>query len=108
MDCKLCPAEKPTVYIGETSRNLFTRAGEHLKGYAQSKSGNFIEEHQRAVHGGAVPDFSAKVTHSFGDCMTRLVSEAVSIRRSEIEVLNSKSEWHQPALFTIRNEIVRG
>ena len=72
------------------------------------KKGNFITEHQRDVHGGAQANFSAKVTHSFRDCLTRLVSEAVSIRRSDTDILNSKSEWHQPALFSIRNEIVRG
>ena len=108
MDCKLCPENNPTVYIGETSRNLFTRAGEHLQGYRAKRLGNFITEHQRCAHNGATADFSAKVTNTFRDCMTRLVSEAVSIRRSEVEVLNSKSEWHQPALFSVRNEIVRG
>ena len=53
-------------------------------------------------------DFTARVTNSLRDCLTRQVSEAVTIRRSEKEVLNGKSECHQPALFTVRNEIVRG
>ena len=60
------------------------------------------------VHGGAQAQFTAKVTNSFRDCLTRQVSEAVTIRRSEKDVLNGKSEWHQPALFTVRSEIVRG
>ena len=88
MDCKLCPDEKPTVYIGETSRNLFTRAGKHMQAYRQKKEVNFIVEHQRDVHGGSQAEFSAKVTNSFRDCLTRLVSEAVSIRRSDTDVLN--------------------
>ena len=108
MDCKLCPDEKPTVYIGETSRNLFTQAGKHMQGYKQRKEGNFIVDHQRDVHGGSQPEFSAKVTDSFMDCLTRLVSEAVSIHRSDTDVLNSKIEWHQPALFSVQSEIVRG
>ena len=84
--------EKPTVYIIETSQNLFTWADEPLQVYRQKKEGNFIVEHQREVHGGAQAEFCAKVTNNFRDCLTRLVSEAVSIRRSDTDVLNSKSE----------------
>ena len=57
---------------------------------------------------GAEADFKASVTHSFRDCLSRQVSEAVYIRRSEKPVLNSKSEWHQPALFRVQSEILRG
>ena len=96
MECGLCPEESPTVYIDDTSRNLFTR-----------KKDNFMFQHQKEVHDGTQAEFSAKVTNSFRDCLTRQVSEALYIRRSDTEVLNSKSEWHQPALFTVRNEIVR-
>ena len=42
------------------------------------------------------------------DCLTRQVREAVLIRRSQVQVLNSKSEWHQPALFRVQQEIERG
>ena len=104
----MCPEDKPTMYTGETSRNLFTRAAEHYSNYRGAKDDCFILKHQNEVHGGAEARFNAKVTHSFRDCLTRQVSEAVHIRRSNIEVLNSKSEWHQPALYTVRSEIVRG
>ena len=107
MECGLCPRENPTEYIGETSRNLFTRAGEHYKNYRAGKRDNFIYKHQGEVHDGAEANFNAKVTNTFSDCMTRQVSEAVHIRRCEKTVLNSKSEWHQPALFSVRSEIVR-
>ena len=69
---------------------------------------NWIFKHQQEVHGGAQADFKAKVDGSFRDCLTRQVTEAVAIRRSNKEVLNSKSEWHQPALFSVRNEVIRG
>ena len=42
------------------------------------------------------------------DCLSRQVREAVLIRRCQVPVLNSKTEWHQPALFRIQNEILRG
>ena len=51
---------------------------------------------------------SAKVTHTFKDCLTRQVIEAVHIKRSDYKVLNSKSEWHQPSLFSVQSEVIRG
>ena len=112
MECKLCPVSELTVYVGETARNLYTRAGEHLAVYRGKLNGakkeSFIYTHQQEKHRGAPPNFTAKVTKSFGDCLTRQISEAVWIRRSTREVLNSKSEWHQPALFQVQHEINRG
>ena len=109
MECKLCPESDPTTYIGETSRNLYTRAKEHVdKCEGRNKEDSFMWTHQEEKHNGAEPDFKASVTHSFRDCLSRQVSEAVYIRRSEKTVLNSKSEWHQPALFRVQSEILRG
>ena len=31
LECQLCPVEDTCVYIGETSRNLYTRSREHLQ-----------------------------------------------------------------------------
>ena len=52
--------------------------------------------------------FRAKVTARTRDCLTRRVREAVLIRRSQSPILNSKSEWHQPGLFTVQQEVERG
>ena len=112
MECQECPESNPTVYVGETSRNLFTRAGEHYDNYeSRLRGGNkesFIHQHQQEKHEGAKPNYKAKVTETFRDCLSRQISEAVHIRRSERPVLNSKSEWHQPALFQVRHKIQRG
>ena len=108
MECNQCPDSDPTVYIGETSRNLYTRAKEHNDKSLAKASDSFMWVHQEEKHSGAEADFNAKVTHSFRDCLSRQVSEAVYIRRSDIPVLNTKSEWHQPALFRVQNEVVRG
>ena len=32
IECKLCPEGRRPVYIGETARNLYTRAKEHMAG----------------------------------------------------------------------------
>ena len=106
--CRLCP-EEDVCYIGETSRNLYTRGKEHMEKYRsrQRRDDSFIQKHQIEKHGGVQADFAAKVTGSFRDCLSRQVSEGVHIRRSGPEVLNSKSEWHQPALWRIQSEVVR-
>ena len=59
-------------------------------------------------HRGEEPDYKAKVTANTRDCLTRQIREAVLIRRSQVEVLNSKSEWHQPALYRVQHEVERG
>ena len=37
MDCLLCPPGQGSVYIGETSRNLYTRGREHIDKYRAQK-----------------------------------------------------------------------
>ena len=104
IECHLCKDNTPTVYIGETARNLYTRGGEHLQ-----KKGNedsFMKKHMNEKHPGAENDFVARVTHANKDCLTRQVREGVLIRRSRKVLLNSKTEWFQPPLYRIRNEIV--
>ena len=68
---------------------------------------SFMKKHQLYKHQGIDPDFSAAVTRRFRESLFRQVSEGVCIRRSPDTVLNSKSEWHQPALWRIRSEITR-
>ena len=104
----MCPDEEKKVYIGESSRNLYTRSKEHLARYRAGTGTSFILKHQANAHHGEEEDYRAKVTASTRDCLTRQVKEAVLIRRSNRQVLNSKTEWHQPALFRVQNEIERG
>ena len=82
---------------------------EHEQKYRNKKNSqeSFMKKHQAEKHAGVEPNFEARVTNVFRDCLTRQVSEGVSLRRSNVEVLNSKSEWHQPALWRVQNEIVR-
>ena len=98
--CRKCPDSK---YIGESDRNLFTRGGEHVR----NKSG-FIAKHQEEKHNSEPAEFTWEVKKSFRDPLSRQTAEAVSIRRHQGELLNSKAEFHQPPLVQVRNEIVRG
>ena len=108
VECQLCPAEERSKYIGETARNLFTRGKEHSDRYRNRSKKSFMLKHQTKKHQGMAGSYTAKVTGSSRDCLTRQVREAVMIRRCPVPVLNSKTEWHQPALWRIQNEILRG
>ena len=107
-ECQLCPPGDQAVYIGETSRNLFTRALEHTANYRNRKRNSFMNKHQTNKHNNEEANFKAKVTGSFKDCLTRQVSEGVSIRRCNVEVLNMKTEWHQPPLWRVQSELYSG
>ena len=108
LECLLCPDNRKSVYIGESSRNLYTRSKEHLSRYRQGNISSFISKHQESEHRGQEPDYKARVTARTRDCLSRQVREAVLIRRSDKIILNSKSEWHQPALFRVQQEIEQG
>ena len=75
--------------------------------YQRRQPESFIMKHQQSRHGGGEADFKAKVICSFKDCLSGQIAEGVQIRRSEKEILNTKAEWHQPALWKVRNELCR-
>ena len=73
----------------------------------RSREESFMKKHEEEVHGGQVASFKARVTHTNKDCLTRQVREGVLIRRCRGPIMNSKTEWFQPPLFKIQNEVVR-
>ena len=108
IECQLCPDGQRSKYLGESSRNMFTRGMEHESSYRNQNQKSFMLKHQRKKHNGVAGDYTAKVVGSDRDCLTRQVREAVRIRRCQVPVLNGKSEWHQPALWQVQSEIYRG
>ena len=108
LECELCPDNEKSVYIGESSRNLSTRSKEHLYSYRAGLNTSFMAKHQQSAHGGEEPTFRARVTASTRDCLSRQVREAVLIRRSDKNILNGKSEWHQPALYRVQHDVEQG
>ena len=42
---------------------------------------------------------------NFHECLTRQIVEGVAIRRCDGQVLNTKAEWHQPAIWRVRSEL---
>ena len=94
LECQLCPDQEKSSYIGETSRNLYTRSKEHLSRNRSGTGTSFMLKHQASAHQGEDVDYRAKITASTRDCLTRQVKEAVLIRRRQSKILNSKTEWH--------------
>ena len=111
IECQLCPEGKRPVYIGETSRNLFTRGREHMgsehREGTEEREAGFAHKHMERCHQGMESRFKGRVTHTNKDCIGRQVREGVLIRRSNKEMMNSKSEWFQPPIYRIRSEVVR-
>jgi hypothetical protein len=105
IECTECTENNGPVYIGETSKNLYTRTLQHLRGRRQDES--FMKKHEEECHGGREVQFKARVTHTNRDCLSRQIREGVLIRRSNRPILNSRTEWFQPPLFRVYNEVVR-
>ena len=49
---------------------------------------------------------------TFRDSLTRQITESVHIYRTEqqtkYQLMNSKTEWHAPSLYTVRRQISHG
>ena len=108
VECQLCPDGGKSLYLGETSRNLYSRGLEHEEKYRNGSAKSFMRKHQVKEHQGVAGEYTARVTASTRDCLTRQVREAVEIRRCQVPVMNGKTEWHQPALWQVQNELYRG
>lgn len=67
-----------------------------------------MRSHQTEKHQGAKPDFKMKVERVFKDPLSRQAGEAVMIRRTNGNILNSKLEFNQPQLYNVRREIMNG
>ena len=64
LECQLCPAGENSVYIGESSRNSYTRCKEHLARYRSRTGTSFILKHQAIAHQDDEPVYKANVTAS--------------------------------------------
>ena len=71
IECQLCPYGERGVYIGESSRNMYTRSKEHLTSFNSKLQSSFILNHQNSKHMGEEPNYKAKVTAMTRDCLTR-------------------------------------
>ena len=78
------------------------------KNSSKIKEKSFIFNHQQEKHNGEPANFKQSVLRSYKDCLSRQAAESVFISKMQGEILNSKSEFHQPPIVTVRREINRG
>jgi hypothetical protein len=86
---------KISLYHGETSRTLHTRAKEHFR---RSNENSVIAKHSTIHHPNQNPRFNIQPTGHFRDSLTRQINEGVRINNSRSDdgyLMNSKSEFHQ-------------
>ena len=69
IECQLCPDGQKEVYLGESSRNLFTRSSEHVNNFRSGLQSSFMLKHQSNKHRGEEPHFKASVTARTRDCL---------------------------------------
>ena len=96
-------------YIGETSRNVYSRSLEHSNRYEKNGSDSFVLKHQNEFHNGEPANVRVQFVKSFKDAMSRQVSEALTIFKTQEEgkiVMNSKSEWRQASMVEMREQVV--
>ena len=99
--CQICEEEKPTpesnssVYIGETSRTIYVRVGQHMKDYRsvnratnlEEESSSWMDDHYKACHPdveGTNPDndFKFQILSNHRDPLSRQLEEAIRINNA--------------------------
>ena len=124
--CRTClEDETVTTYVGESGYSAHYRRGLHQEGLRAEDHRSVLWEHMAHLHGArpgegedCIKRYDMKVTGSYPTSSKRLIAEAIRIER-EVSlrdqhsrerdrkvkariVLNSKSEWHQPAIIRIQ------
>ena len=85
----------PSIYVGESSRSIKERGGDHWAAYKNKSQESHILKHQINHHPGKEPKFILRISSFHKSALERQVAEAVRIRRrgGQGAVLNSKSEF---------------
>ena len=88
----------PSLYVGESSRSIYERGGEHWADWRARKTSSHIAKHQEEAHClGDEPQFTMRIVKSYRSALSRQVGEAVRIRRrgGEGMILNSRAEYRR-------------
>ena len=96
-------------YHGETSRTLYTRQQEHIKGLLGRKQENALYKHKELHHPDDTPEFEFRPEKHFPDPVSKQIYEGVSINNSPSSpgfLMNSKAEYRQGEVARV--VLVRG
>ena len=89
------------IYVGETSRNGYTRGEEHMTAFRNRSDDSVLWRHVRECHTTPpIPSFQMTITGIYGDdCTLRQVAEVVKINKiPAAKLMNSRQEWNHPIL----------
>ena len=99
---------KAGVYMGETGENMHTRMKSHLTKYNSKKKdireSSAFYKHIQNAHGGDFQGkpfediFEVEIVKAYSKPATRQTEEGVFMINVKGELLNSKTEWHQPKI----------
>ena len=104
LECTRAPCNgedvaRPT-YVGESCRTPRVRGAQHLTLYMGKKDNSYMWKHCQDKHGGQIEgktDFKMTPLERSRNCLTRIVNEAVRIRKNEGDPktvsMNSKMEY---------------
>ena len=89
--------DRPSVYLGETSRSLYERGREHWQAYREGREDSHILKHHILHHEGkGEPKFYLKPLQFHRTALNRQITEGVKISRfGESNLLNSKAEYNR-------------
>ena len=90
--CKKCE----DIYIGETSRNGYTRGLEHARDYEKKDKNSVLHKHAVLKHSEDTqpPQFSMKIISKHKTALDRQITEAVKIAKVPADkLINSKQEF---------------
>ena len=110
--------DKSSCYFGETGKNMHCRSKEHVSKFNSkvqaTREESAFYKHMETKHGGIQPNqtfgdlFDIKVLKAYKKPFTRNAEEGTYIANHNGELLNSKSEWHQPRIVRTKITIVQG
>ena len=92
INCKSCDSK----YIGETSRNGYTRGLEHKRDYEKKEKNSVLYRHatQQHINDPQPTQFAMKVMSTHRTALDRQVTEAVRIANTPSDqLINSKQEF---------------
>jgi hypothetical protein len=90
--------DKPSIYVGESSRSLKERAGEHVADFQARGEDSHMMKHWTGSHmGGPPPTFHQTVVKRYKSSLARQIGESVRIQMRG-KVLNSAGVYNRSKL----------
>ena len=91
-----------TLYWGESGDSVYCRCHQHMEAIGKRDENNAFAKHLAIYHpdqAGNKEAFEFRLEEVHNKPLSRLCSESDYIHRSSSQIqMNSKAEWHQPAV----------